>query len=151
MKITFTVPGSPNALKRHRTYIGKTKEGKVFRRNVDASHDDKADFLQTVRDLAPPDAFLRPVSLNCEFSFPRPNGHYSTAKAKVNVVKARYTNSLPAKRPDLDNLVKFVTDALNGVFFRDDAQIVTITARKTYSRTGYTQVVVEELAAERSD
>lgn len=34
------------------------------------------------------------------------------------------------RRVDVDNLLKLVQDALNGVVFVDDAQIVTLTARK---------------------
>lgn len=36
-------------------------------------------------------------------------------------------------RPDLDNLVKLVLDALNGVAYADDSQIVRIHAFKKYS------------------
>lgn len=35
-------------------------------------------------------------------------------------------------RPDLDNLVKLVCDALNGIVWIDDAQIVNLTAIKRY-------------------
>lgn len=42
--------------------------------------------------------------------------------------------NLPAytKRPDLSNLVKFIEDALNGVLWHDDAQIISFNARKCY-------------------
>ena len=37
------------------------------------------------------------------------------------------------KKPDLDNLIKAVTDAMTGVIWRDDAQIVALMAEKPYS------------------
>ena len=37
------------------------------------------------------------------------------------------------KKPDLDNLVKAVLDALNGVAFEDDSLISDINASKTYA------------------
>ena len=38
-----------------------------------------------------------------------------------------------AKKPDMDNLVKAVLDAMNGILYRDDAQIVYLVALKPYS------------------
>jgi Holliday junction resolvase RusA-like endonuclease len=37
-------------------------------------------------------------------------------------------------RPDLDNLVKSVKDALTGVIWKDDAQIIRLVAEKRYGR-----------------
>lgn len=39
----------------------------------------------------------------------------------------------PDTRPDLDNLYKSITDALNGLAYEDDSQIVTATISKYYS------------------
>lgn len=39
----------------------------------------------------------------------------------------------PSVRPDLSNHIKQVEDALNGLAFTDDSQIVKITALKTYA------------------
>ena len=39
----------------------------------------------------------------------------------------------PAKRPDLDNIIKAVSDALNGHIYTDDALIVHLVSRKIYA------------------
>jgi Holliday junction resolvase RusA-like endonuclease len=39
---------------------------------------------------------------------------------------------MPASRPDIDNFVKSVLDAINGIVFGDDAQIVELRARKKF-------------------
>lgn len=52
----------------------------------------------------------------------------------------------PSKKPDLDNIVK-VLDALNGVAFRDDAQIVSVFARKIYSEAPGLDIVIRPYAA----
>jgi Holliday junction resolvase RusA-like endonuclease len=39
----------------------------------------------------------------------------------------------PTKKPDLSNIVKGVEDALNGVLYKDDSQIVNLAMEKYYS------------------
>src|SRR5688572_28943233 len=62
-----------------------------------------------------------PVALDVRFYLPRPK----TAPKRV---------TLPAKKPDLDKLVRAVKDGLTraGVY-RDDSQVVTITAWKFFA------------------
>lgn len=40
-----------------------------------------------------------------------------------------------ATRPDADNIGKIVKDALNGIVWRDDAQVSLLSVRKIYSET----------------
>lgn len=47
---------------------------------------------------------------------------------------ARPKFAQPAVRPDLDNFLKGVFDALNGVTWVDDGQIVGLMARKVYAQ-----------------
>jgi Holliday junction resolvase RusA-like endonuclease len=42
----------------------------------------------------------------------------------------------PAVRPDLDNYLKAIKDACNGLLWSDDAQIVHVDARKLYDMAG---------------
>ena len=52
----------------------------------------------------------------------------------------------PSKRPDLDNLNKSVMDALNGIVYRDDCQVVTLNSKKVYAETpGVDICVMEEI------
>jgi Holliday junction resolvase RusA-like endonuclease len=48
----------------------------------------------------------------------------------------------PAKKPDLDNLTKAWSDALNGVVYQDDAQIVRMTLEKRYGSAPLVVVTV---------
>ena len=50
-----------------------------------------------------------------------------------------------AHKPDIDNLLKFVMDAMNGVFYKDDSQIVDVDIKKQYSNTPCTIITIEEL------
>lgn len=54
----------------------------------------------------------------------------------------------PTARPDADNVLKLVADALNGVLWRDDAQVVDARCRKLMcGKTGDPRlsIVVEEV------
>ena len=51
----------------------------------------------------------------------------------------------PAKKPDLDNILKSVFDALCGYAFEDDSQITKIIAEKVYSERPFVEVEIDEL------
>ena len=51
----------------------------------------------------------------------------------------------PAKKPDCDNIVKIVCDALNGIAYRDDAQIVEVQMAKEYADEPGTDVRMWEI------
>lgn len=55
-----------------------------------------------------------------------------------SVSKAKQTAMLagdlkPLKRPDIDNVVKAILDGVNGIAFKDDSQVVKLTAYKAYA------------------
>jgi Holliday junction resolvase RusA-like endonuclease len=50
----------------------------------------------------------------------------------------------PAKKPDLDNVVKSVLDGCNGVAFRDDAQVCWLNVGKIYAANAGVDVVITE-------
>lgn len=81
------------------------------------------------RMLAPIDG---PLALAIRFDLMRPKS-----------VRSSY----PAKRPDIDNLVKACTDALNGVLWRDDSQIVELAAEKRYAERPGVEIHVRALDA----
>lgn len=51
----------------------------------------------------------------------------------------------PTSRPDIDNIVKNVLDALTGVVWHDDSQVVEMQGIKLYSATPMINVEIEEL------
>ena len=50
----------------------------------------------------------------------------------------------PTKKPDWDNIGKVVCDALNGIAYRDDAQIVDSMVRKFYGEVPRVVVIIRE-------
>lgn len=64
-----------------------------------------------------------PVAVDLTFALPRP-------------VSRRKRDLWPDRKPDLDKLVRSALDAMSGVVFGDDAQVVELTARKLYVGEG---------------
>lgn len=82
-----------------------------------------------------------PVSVDYTYFLPIPK---SFAKDKRRqALNSCYRHMV---RPDLDNLNKFLSDALKGVVFQDDSQIVTCNSRKLYGEKPKTIIKIEELA-----
>lgn len=55
---------------------------------------------------------------------------------------------LPTCKPDLDNMVKLVTDSANTILWDDDSQITSIDARKVYADHPYIMIEVGEILHE---
>ena len=51
----------------------------------------------------------------------------------------------PTKKPDWDNVGKVICDSLNGIAYRDDAQVVDSMVRKFYSEDPKVVVTIEEI------
>ena len=51
----------------------------------------------------------------------------------------------PTKKPDWDNIGKLVSDALNGVAYYDDKQIVECMVRKFYSDRPRIEIIIDEI------
>ncbi len=75
------------------------------------------------------------------FGMQRPKSHMDIRHGKF-VVKMDHYYDLPAVQPDLDKLVRASMDALTGVCYADDGQVVSIMAEKIYAE--FTEVVVRD-------
>lgn len=64
-----------------------------------------------------------PVIVEIDFTVSRPK----TAPRRV---------THPVTRPDLDKLARAVLDAMTGIVFRDDSQVVTLMSRKMFGDPG---------------
>jgi len=81
-----------------------------------------------------------PILLNLMFFKPRPKSHYnSKGDIKPN------TPAFPVGKPDLTKLVRAVEDALTGIIWHDDAQIVEQKVSKHWGETPYVHIAVTEL------
>jgi Holliday junction resolvase RusA-like endonuclease len=68
--------------------------------------------------LANPAYGRDPVGVSFDFRFPRPRSHYGKRGLLPSAPRHMVT------KPDLDKLIRAALDALTGIIWRDDAQVV---------------------------
>lgn len=51
----------------------------------------------------------------------------------------------PTKKPDADNVEKIVLDAINGIAWKDDAQVVDLRTTKVYGAVPRVEVEIDEI------
>lgn len=132
--IDIKIDGKPKPQQRHR----HTKKGFTY----DPSSKDKKDLLTLIHSQAPKKPFEGGITLYVRFCMPYVKKHYRTGKFS-NELKPNPPLSYRIK-PDIDNLLKFVMDAGNGVLWKDDSQIYKVDMEKIYSVKGYTNITVVE-------
>lgn len=77
------------------------------------------------------------VSIIAYFSIPK-----ATKKSDINEMLEN--NISPTKKPDIDNIVKVVLDAMNKFAFKDDNQITKIDVEKRYGIEDKIYIKIEE-------
>lgn len=68
----------------------------------------------------------------------------STPKKLRNEMLLGYVR--PVVKPDADNLLKTIADALNGVCYSDDSQIVEVTLNKWYAEEPKAEILIREVS-----
>lgn len=130
----FTIYGQPIAKGRPR--LGKwgtyTPEKTVNYENLV-----KMSYIETYKDKELLEGDLR---LEVDYYFPIPK---STSKKNKELMLREVIRH--NKRPDLDNLIKAIADALNNIAYQDDSQIVEVEAKKYYGDEPRAQVRIFEI------
>lgn len=126
MKLEFTVKGEPQGKGRPRF----TRIGKPYTPENTASYEEKvrlAYWEQCGMEMA---AAGIPLTLEITAVFGVPERFSKAVRQKMLAWEI-----LPTKRPDADNIAKIIADALNGVAWHDDAQVVSMAVSKVYGET----------------
>lgn len=123
--ITFTVPGEPQGKGR-----AKFGRGRTYTPAKTVAYEGLI-ALAAAPAMTGRAIMTGPVEVAFTATFSIPA---SAAKSKRAGMLAG--TILPTKKPDLDNILKAIGDALNGVVFKDDAQIARLgSVLKIYGET----------------
>lgn len=80
-----------------------------------------------------------PLALHVQFFLPRPKGHIGARGLRPSAP------DYPTTRPDATKLLRAVEDALTGIIWRDDAQVVVQTVSKHYGEPARCEVEITPL------
>lgn len=137
--ITFIVYGAPVAQPRQRQRIVKTGT-RIFAHNYTPTDSPvnawKANVKTEAKKVMPQSPWEGPIDLRLTFFLPRP-------KNRCRKKDPQGPMWCPSSK-DIDNLYKSVTDALSGLLYRDDRQIVYAVVQKKYhSKDGRPNAIIE--------
>lgn len=142
MKVVFLVPGKPQGKARARTFVNATGKSQSMTPENTLLYENliKARYINAAKGARFSEG--TPVVLKIKAQFLPAKS--ASKKRKADMLAGR---ELPLKKPDIDNIVKVVADALNGVAYRDDTQIIRVVAEKEYAATEGLLVTVEDSEA----
>jgi len=132
MTLTFFVPGTPRP--------GGSKKPFRIPTTGQIVLTDAGKYTKEWRAVVTHEAFAaaggRPLlsdalNLDVIFFLRRPKGHFGSGK-NAGVLKAS-ARPYPISKPDATKLVRALEDAMTGIVWRDDAQVVDQRARKLYT------------------
>jgi Holliday junction resolvase RusA-like endonuclease len=135
--IQFTVYGEPVAQGRPRA---TTINGHIRMYDPKKSSDFK-NYVRLVASEHRPDKLLEgPISLTVKV-------YKKTLKSfsKKKIAAAESGQLRPTSKPDVDNYVKGVKDALKNVIWKDDSQVVDLHISKWYSETPRVEITIVPL------
>lgn len=137
LQIEFFVPGDPRGKGRPRF----SRIGKFTKTYTDAKTKAYEELVATAarRAMIPDEPLETPVSIHMTIKVPIPSS-YSKKRKEACLLGLE----MPCKKPDIDNIAKGVLDAMNGIVYKDDVQVIRLSLRKVYSTEPGIYIVVLE-------
>ena len=138
MQIHFQVEGDPKGKGRPRF----TRAGKFTRVYTDKQTLDYEALIKffAAEAMGSTDPLETPVSV---FLYIRHAVPQSYSKKRTEACLSGLEQ--PCKKPDIDNIAKTFLDAMNGVIFKDDTQVIDLHVKKVYSAVPGCDVMVMEV------
>lgn len=137
--MTFVVEGKPQGKARARTFYDK-RVGKMRSITPEQTRSYEDLIRWSYRAAGGGYYAEKTLQVSIQAFYPIPQ---SFSKAKKNA--AINADLRPTTKPDCDNIIKVVLDALNGVAYYDDKQVVCVSCNKYYGETGYIKIQIEEI------
>lgn len=135
----FIVNGAPRGKQRARTFYN-ARMGKMQSITPEATKDYESLIRWSFKQAGGEYAGDKDIKLRIAAVYPIPKS-FSKSK-RQEAIEGRI---FPKVKPDIDNIAKSVLDALNGVCYADDKQVVDLAVYKVYGTEPRLEVTVEVL------
>jgi len=143
MEISFFVPGVPATAGSKRGFVNPKNGRVIITESCKKSKPWRERVMSCARDVYDGPVLQGPIFLEIQFHMPRPRSHFGTGK-RANVLK----DSAPlyhTNKPDRTKMLRALEDALTGVIWRDDTQVVGGEVSKVYAATPGAFVLIREI------
>ena len=139
-ELKFEIPGSPIGQGRPKF---STINGHAVAYDPEKSRNYKA-YVKLLATQAMKDSGFTMIEGPCCLDI---MAFFEVPKSKSKKFKERALLGLerPTKKPDIDNIVKALQDALNGLAYKDDSSIVFLSVAKCYSEVPRVEVILREI------
>ena len=145
INLEFTVQGKASPSGSKKAFVNK-KTGRVCVVDTAKNKDSWQSFVRLVATRAAAAERITPTRnafrLSLQFAFARPKSHFGTGK-NASVLK-RSAPTFHTQKPDTTKLIRCTEDALQGVCWHDDCQVVSQQATKVWADVDSVKIVVEE-------
>lgn len=138
--ILFSVPGPPQGKARARTVRGKGGQTFSYTPDKTVLYENliKVSYLQVTKKL-----FNNKEPINVRITACFEPAKSTSKKKRMQMLSGEIK---PTKKPDIDNIVKCILDGLNGVAYRDDTQVIEVSATKIYAERPEVRVEITVIA-----
>ena len=132
-KYSFRIPGEPVGKAR-----AKTVKNKYTGKTMSYTPEKTANYENLVKVCYKGVYFGdSPIKVGIDAYFKVPTSYSQKKKHQC------LFNSCPVtKKPDCDNIAKIICDALNGIAYDDDKQIIELTVRKRWAEFAHVEVEI---------
>jgi len=136
MPIKLIIPGNPIAKKRPRF----ARRGKFVKTYNDQETEESKFLFHVMQQWKGELIENTSIAIHIKFCMKRPKSDYGTGRNTGKLKKSAPVDHI--KKPDIDNMIKFVLDVLNGHVYHDDSLINYIASAKCYCENPRTEITI---------
>jgi len=135
--VMYTVYGEPQGKGRPR-FARRGAFTHAYTPEKTKTYEDEIRFMaRAAMGASPPLETPVTVAIYIRMEIPKSFSKQKRKDALAGIIK-------PMKKPDGDNILKCFLDAMNGIVYVDDKQVVNIHLKKVYSEIGAVEIMIKE-------